>query len=604
MKITIPLMIQDPLTTDQKGLPATEGFRPENEEYFLNGPVSERVAVLDFFPERSKFILHGNEDWNDALIRPPKPGRKLGRYETKFGFDLLEAREEQLHTHAFMKVSVFATILKTLYLFEKNETFGRKITWAFDSPQLLVIPIAGEEANAFYHRDSNSLQFFYCPRSDYTGQPVYTCLSRDIIAHEVGHAIIDSIAPDLVDAWTPQSLAIHEALADITALLMAFDSKKLREIILDITNGKIGGYTAFSCIGEEIGRELGRTWHGIRNLNNRNNLNKEDKYCVRRDEPHILSTVLSGAIFDVITEFHERLKSKEPPYEKHASKSYTEESSAGYALHKVAERFKGILFSALDYLPPGEVSFVDYGRAIIAVDQIVYPFDDTVRKLIREKFRKRFLVRNKVALKVQPPFEHENLRTIDVSDLYKSDWLAYDFVNANLDLFCIPKRKDPIPFEVRPRTRIERRYADEELGAECIFKVAWYEEEDNPISSRYPLIREIKVGTTLSIDWDTGKVLSRLTSASPTESNMDALGLSAAQRRHAEKEYENQLKDRNTFIKRLDSEGLLRFEEQALGLDAQPLLSVISIKVRENKMRLRNTANLLHLADWGSTING
>jgi len=54
-----------------------------------------------------------------------------------------------------------------MYLFEEEkkgtekDILGRPLNWAFDVPQLLIIPRAGEQANAFYHPDSHSLQFFY-----------------------------------------------------------------------------------------------------------------------------------------------------------------------------------------------------------------------------------------------------------------------------------------------------------------------------------------------------------------------------------------------------------------------------------------------------------
>lgn len=44
-----------------------------------------------------------------------------------------------------------------------------------------------------------------------------TCLSQDIIAHETAHAILHSMRSRSVEATNPDSLAFHEAFADIIA---------------------------------------------------------------------------------------------------------------------------------------------------------------------------------------------------------------------------------------------------------------------------------------------------------------------------------------------------------------------------------------------------
>ncbi len=117
-------------------------------------------------------------------------------------------------------------------------------------PQLLVVPRAGWMENAYYERDSRSLQFF---SFEVDGKTIHTSLSRDIVAHETAHALIDGIDPDLYDALDPQSLALHEGIADLTAMLLAFDSGPLRRAILDETEGRIDKSNAFSSIGEQFG---------------------------------------------------------------------------------------------------------------------------------------------------------------------------------------------------------------------------------------------------------------------------------------------------------------------------------------------------------------
>ena len=48
MKVRIPLMVQDQVIAVQKAMPPTETTLLEGERFFLDGPVTERVAVLDF----------------------------------------------------------------------------------------------------------------------------------------------------------------------------------------------------------------------------------------------------------------------------------------------------------------------------------------------------------------------------------------------------------------------------------------------------------------------------------------------------------------------------------------------------------------------------
>lgn len=223
MKVRLPLMIQDPVATREKEIAdPVERYEFTSEPFFLNGPVTERVAILDFDGETG-LLLPG------ARFVPPE-GREFGGYEVDLPLEGVPISRE------FIQVSVLATILKTLAIAEDEAILGRRLAWAFDGPQLLVIPQAGEWANAYYERETHSLQFFFISRPD--GDRVYTSLSRDIVAHETAHAILDGVAPDLYHALAPQSLALHEAIADLTAAIMAMHSNRLARAVLEQTGGR------------------------------------------------------------------------------------------------------------------------------------------------------------------------------------------------------------------------------------------------------------------------------------------------------------------------------------------------------------------------------
>lgn len=563
MTVRLPTVIKDPRTSQLLKLKKPiEQFEPDGDELFLDGPVGRRVAVLDFDPKDGTLSA-------PVPFRPPNAVKKIGGYAVK---DL-----DNVHALDVMKVSVFATVLKTMRLFEREDTLGRKLTWAFPAPQLLVVPRAGRWTNAYYERDSHSLQFFYFPSVLDPTETVYTALSHDIVAHETGHAILDGIAPDLYNAVTPQSVAMHEAVADLTALMMAFKSPNLSRAVLDHKKGVIDDSSAFSGIAQQFASERdpgGRTLY-LRNLNNNKTLDpngkKED--IVARNEPHALSEVLSGALYAVMLKIYNAVWAQQAPAKPAAS-------SSGLALFIASERFKRMIFRALDYLPPGEASFADYGRAILASDQAAYPDDGQERQWITDEFVRRRIVAEDKELKVDTDYEENPLKGIDLQILVESDWAAYEFANSNRKLLRIPP---DVPFRVWPRLDVTKLYYhrgpktgdvdDQERVRECLFKVSWDQTEQNPLGSAFPSKRNVTVGTTLAIDWQTCKVRVLLTSG------------------HAP----GQQVDRDALLRRLADQGVLQFGGAAVGLESLSRPDVIRAESVEGVMRLSGTARMLHI---------
>lgn len=580
-KIAIPIMIQDP--NIGTGDPV-EGYNPIRD-FFLDGPVTKQVAVLGFDPDTGTF--------KTGAKYKHRRDRALGWYENAEGEDLYKLKKKAMYQPEFMQVSVFAAVLKTIDMFENWETLGRELKWAFDGPQLLVIPCAGEMQNAFYHRDTHSLQFFHFLLEE-KKKMIYTCLSRDIVAHETGHAIVDGIAPDLLDAATPQSLAIHETIADLTALLMAVNSHTLRKRILADGKGSIKpekGPNPFAEIAEEFGGALGHT-HGLRTLLNKKNLNpKDEKNYVGNSGPHDLSQALSGALFDLLYEIHESLKEKYVKKGKYAGSKNPYFTVSGYALHKASKRFKRMVFRALDYLPPGEVSFIDYGRALFAVDRIAFPGDSRMRDWLRKSFVDRFIIRDKSTLEEEDDLVYTHLEEMDMDSFQKSDWKAYDFANKNRRFLGIPPE---VVFEVRPRLVAEKKYDWDLTGKECIFKVSWEEIEKNPLGKRYPRERKITVGTTLVIDWKTRRILTRLTNAPPRR-DMGRYSLSEEERRI--NEYKEQRSSRDSFLTELVQKGILLIGQNSLKPDGKPLQSIVRAEVSRGVMSFKRTANMLYLTE-------
>ena len=554
MKIQVPMMIQDPKLSKLEGLERIKEKHNVEEDFFLNGPVSRRVAILDLDPKTGRLE-------SGVPFRPPTGGQKLWRYEL--------ADKTDIYARDAIALSVFGTVLRTMYMFEDDDALGRKLVWGFDGPQLLVIPRAGERANAFYQRASRSLQFFFFPNPREAGDRVYTSLSRDIVSHETGHAILDGIAPGLYDAIAPQSLALHEGVADLTAALMAFRSHSLREAVLDKTGGSIKDAAAFGSIGEEFG--LARYGLGyLRNL--RNGLGMDE---VDHSSPHELSQVLSGALYHVMEQLHkawwQRFSPEGQPYAFSAS---------GKALGVAADQFKRMIFRALDYLPPGEVSFADYGRAILAADQASHPDDGEARGWIREEWVARGIVPNVQVLRVRTDYAHKALEGVGLQTLIDSDWAAHEFANHNRRLLRIPKG---VPFHVEPRLDASKLYyhrgGEKRTVRECLFKVRWTQTEPNSINRRWPWKRRINVGTTLAVDWKTRNIRVLLTT----------------DRRRRPEEEEEQQHDRDLLLRRLAEEDLMRLGDRALAHDGQPLGSIVQAESLEGVLKAKGTARMLHI---------
>ncbi|ANL49733.1 peptidase M4 family protein (plasmid) [Rhizobium phaseoli] len=495
-----------------------QGWEYTASEPLLDGPVSRRVAVIDFDPDTGAVVP-------GAVFVPPK-GRTQGRYDVK----------DELNSDAvdFMQVSVFSVVMKMMSIFEAPDVLGRKLRWAFDGEQLLVVPRAGKMPNAFYHRDSRSLQFFFVDDPNRPGGLVYTCLSPDIVAHETTHAILDGIAPDLYNATSPQALAMHEAIADLGAVMLAVRTDRLlRQVMLD-TGGDIRNAEAFNEIARQFGEAIYGAQRPLRDLSNKASISAPGGLDL--NEPHDLSNVLSAALYALLLaeyeqirqkDFEEKLAKEEVKREADNLDALTKQemdklrfSVSGFALFKATEKFKRIAFRALDYLPPGEISFADYGRAMVAADVYSNPDDPEPREFIKAEFLRRGMVDDPSTL--EPVDPDITLPTdLDLEQLAWSDWAAYRFAETWRGKLLIPAG---IAFEVRPRLDVTRktwrRQGEPVLTRTLLYKVAWQSSQQFQIGD---FVNEVAVtrGTTLAIDWATRKVRTLLSTSSDHPSQSD-----------------------------------------------------------------------------------
>jgi len=118
-------------------------------------------------------------------------------------------------------------------------------------PVLPVLLDQGEDLNAFY--DRQALNFFHGSLPDGV---VFSGASPDIVCHEMGHAILDSVKPQLFDAGSQEVAAFHESFGDMSAILSDLQLPSLRAAILQDTGGHVSRNSRLSRLAEQLGAAI------------------------------------------------------------------------------------------------------------------------------------------------------------------------------------------------------------------------------------------------------------------------------------------------------------------------------------------------------------
>lgn len=117
-----------------------------------------------------------------------------------------------------------------------------------------VLPVLldeGEDLNAYY--DRKALNFFHGPLGDglaYSGE------SPDVVCHEMGHAILDTVKPGLWDAAAQEIPAFHESFGDMSSILSGLQVQSLRIAVLRETSGHLYRSSRLSRLAEQLGSAI------------------------------------------------------------------------------------------------------------------------------------------------------------------------------------------------------------------------------------------------------------------------------------------------------------------------------------------------------------
>jgi hypothetical protein len=377
------------------------------------GPVGEKIAVVDYDPAHDCY--YPPVDLNDKFI--------LARR----GLDPTEADPR------FHQQMVYAVASRVIEMFEV--ALGRSIHWrredkhnppppradwqkSGDIRVLNLYPHAMQAANAYYSPEAHGILFGYFTANtsgqgaNLPGQRVFTCLSHDIIAHEVTHAVIDGIRTYFTEPTNPDVLAFHEGFADLCALFSHFSNTEALMETIRRTGGKLyepelepvarGGERPRLVLEQrpqnpliQLALQFGQARGEKGGL--RSALGTDAILDDRQRDPHARGSILVAAVFDAYFTVYMRGAGELIRIYHAGGAPQTEDLPdllAKYLCRHAADLatlFFKLCAGALDYCPPVDVTFGDFLRALITVSTENQPDD---RQGIRSALLQAFRLRN------------------------------------------------------------------------------------------------------------------------------------------------------------------------------------------------------------------
>ena len=285
----------------------------------------------------------------------------------------------------FHQQMVYAVAMQTIGAFEA--ALGRKALWAGTSSftqRLRIHPHALRDENAYYSPDKGALLFGYFPARSRVGAMtppgtmVFTCLSSDVIAHETTHALLDGIAPDLRDPSNKDVLAFHEGFADIVALFQQFTYREIVARELAETRGNLSAAGLLGRLAQQFGEGTGKSGP----LRSYPQLPRGFTY-EQLESVHDLGSLLVAAVY---TAFLSIVEGRIASLVRLATNG-TGVQSGGHlhpdlvdAMTKevctAAGHVQRMAIRALDYLPPCDMSFGSFLRAMVTADLDAWPVDE------------------------------------------------------------------------------------------------------------------------------------------------------------------------------------------------------------------------------------
>lgn len=439
----VDVYVQDPQVAERDEALALKEIWIGCEPELMAGPTSARIAVVD-------------RDGDTNVVEDPVQwDRRTRCFFVELDGERVPVTRAHQDLPQFHQVNVWAIVQSILDMYEATWVLGRSAPWAFQGNRLTVVPHAGRRKNAFYSRADRSLLFYYF---DAGARRVYTCLSHDVIAHETGHAILDGLRPYYFESSSVQTAAFHEFVADLTAIMISLLNNSLRWEVARVAKGDLSEDTIIAALAEEFGHYATGRSH-LRSATNTKTVDDVQSTT----SPYPWSEVMTGAMWDILSGMFAKYRAK-------PKKSTGKPPSDKEALLWAVNRFRRLAFQPLDFLPPADVQFGDYARAVLRADELVDPVDkDGYRGLMRSVFDRRGID----YAEEEDETERLYFYAYDIDRLSRSRTDAYHFLHENRRQLCIPADQDVAVVDLYHTDKTLRNGG--RLPREIVLQYAWRE---------------------------------------------------------------------------------------------------------------------------------
>ncbi len=342
------------------------------EDNLQAGPIGEYVEVVDVDPA-------SNRVYDPVNLNAPRLLAQDGHVPSE--------GNPQFHQQM-----VYAIAMTTITNFE--HALGRKVLWAphrvitknsdgteiynsYEVPRLRIYPHALRTDNAYYSPEKKALLFGYFQANSQDGDAtapgtmVFSCLSSDIVAHEMSHALLDGLHRRMQEVSNLDVPAFHEAFADIVALFQHFAIPELVRFQVAQARGDLSAAKLLGGLAQQFGQGTGRKGPL------RDYLSGETRTLdyATTTEPHARASILVAAVYEA---FLQIVNGRTGDLIRIATNGSGILPSG--ALHpdlvdriaketsKTAHHVLRMCIRALDYCPAVDITFGEYLRALVTAD--------------------------------------------------------------------------------------------------------------------------------------------------------------------------------------------------------------------------------------------